>query len=116
MIAADMPLALAVHSLADLDRRPPDPALLRSAYVEAEAALAAFAAVLEDPLADLDHVARRAYLAGLVLRATLAAMPETFAAQKQTAERMLETFEPFVRRLANSEAVSVHATSRVSSR
>jgi len=110
MIAADMPLALAVHTLADLERRPTTHAQLRASYVEAEACLAAFAAVLEDPLAETGPLARRAYLAGLVLRATLAAMPETFAAQRQTAERMVETFEPFVRRLANAGDVSVEAT------
>jgi hypothetical protein len=98
MLAADMPIALAVHTLSDLDRRAPDHGQLRAAYAEAEAALVAFADVLEDPLADIDPPAQRAYLAARVLRATLDAMPEAFAAQKQTADRMLETFEPLVHR------------------
>ena len=98
MIAADMPLATAVHTLATLERRAPDPAQLRTAYVEAEAALTAFAAVLEDPLAEIGPLARRAYLAALVLRATLGAMPESLTAHRQTADRMVETFEPFMRR------------------
>ena len=97
MIAADIPITLAVHTLADLQRRVPDHARLRAAYVEADAALAAFASALEDPLADIDPLARRAYLAALVLRETLDAMPDAYAAQKQTANRMLETFEPFAR-------------------
>jgi hypothetical protein len=110
MIAADMPTALAVHALSDLERRPPDVAQLRSAYAEAEAALAAFAAALEDPLAEIGPLARRAHVAALVLRATLAAMPQTFASQRQTAERMIETFEPFVRRGVNSDDISREAT------
>ena len=98
MIAADMPLAFAVHTLSDLQRRAPDHARLRAAYVEADAALAAFASALEDPLADIDPLARRAYLAARVLRRTLDAMPDGFAPQKQTADRMLDTFEPLVGR------------------
>jgi hypothetical protein len=96
MIAADMPIATAVHTLSDLERRPPDHLQLRTAYIEAEAALAAFADVLEDPLAEIGPLARRAYCAALVLRATLAAMPGQRDAQLATANRMLETFEPFV--------------------
>lgn len=96
-ITADLPFATTVHALADLERWAPDHDDVCTAFVEAEAALAAFAAMLEDPLADIDPLARRAYLAALVLRATLAALPGNRAAQLATADRMLDTFEPFVR-------------------
>jgi hypothetical protein len=98
-IRVDLPFATTVHALADLERRPPDPDELCTAFVEAEAALAAFAAMLDDPLADIDPLARRAYLAALVLRATLAALPGDRAGQLATADRMLDTIEPFVARI-----------------
>jgi hypothetical protein len=115
-IRVDLPFATTVHALADLERRPPDPDELCTAFVEAEAALAAFAAMLDDPLGEIEPLARRAYLAALVLRATLAALPGDRGAQLATADRMLDTFEPFVRRVANSDRVCGDATSRANSR
>lgn len=74
-ISVDLPLSTTVHALADSSAI--RLTTIRSARPSSkrEAALAAFAAVLEDPLGDIDPRARRAYLAALVLRATLAAMP-----------------------------------------
>jgi hypothetical protein len=115
-ITADLPFSTTVHALADLERRAPDHDDVCTAFVEAEAALAAFAAMLDDPLADIDPLARRAYLAALVLRATLATLPGDRAAQLATADRMLDTFEPFVRRVANSDRLCGEATSGANGR
>ena len=108
-IRTDLPFATTVHSLARLASRTPDRAFLRDQLAEAEAALAALAAALENPFGEIGDAAHRAHLAAIVLSRTLASTAEVPCGLHGTVERMLEVLGPLVQRKgANHNEITTH--------
>lgn len=102
-ITWDAPLAALAFELARLERGVPDLEQLRRTGEAAEVALADFARVLDDPLAELAPAARTGYLAALALVNVIEALPRESAAHAEslarfgrTAMRMLDSLQRLV--------------------